>query len=65
MRLNLLGAGLAIGLILAGVPAMSQPIGSVNGLPVGGQLIAKHFDEPGMFRVAAILEHALTGEDVP
>jgi len=44
---------------LAGVPAMSQPIGRVNGLPVGGQLIAKYFDEPTMFRVAAALEQAL------
>jgi aspartyl-tRNA(Asn)/glutamyl-tRNA(Gln) amidotransferase subunit A len=49
---------------LAGIPAMSQPIGTVDGLPVGGQLIAKHFDEPGMFRVAAIVEHALTAEGV-
>ena len=47
---------------LAGVPAMSQPIGRVDGLPVGGQLIANHFDEPTMFRVAAALEHAL-GEE--
>ena len=47
---------------IAGVPAMSQPIGRVNGLPVGGQLLAKHFDEPTMFRVAAALEHAL-GEE--
>jgi len=47
---------------IAGVPAMSQPIGRTNGLPVGGQLIAKHFDEPTMFRVAAALERALGQE---
>ena len=47
---------------LAGVPAMSQPIGRVDGLPVGGQLLAAHFDEPTMFRVAAVLEDAL-GQD--
>jgi aspartyl-tRNA(Asn)/glutamyl-tRNA(Gln) amidotransferase subunit A len=47
---------------LAGVPAMSQPIGRVHGLPVGGQIIAEHFDEPTMFRVAAALERAL-GEE--
>ena len=34
---------------LAGVPAMSLPIGRVDGLPVGGQLIAAHFDESRMF----------------
>jgi aspartyl-tRNA(Asn)/glutamyl-tRNA(Gln) amidotransferase subunit A len=44
---------------LAGVPAMSQPIGRVNGLPVGGQLIAAHFDEEKMFTVAYALERAL------
>ncbi|MEO7086776.1 MAG: Asp-tRNA(Asn)/Glu-tRNA(Gln) amidotransferase subunit GatA [Gemmatimonadaceae bacterium] len=44
---------------LAGVPAMSQPIGRVDGLPVGGQFIAPHFHEAGMFRAAYALERAL------
>ncbi|MBL0172325.1 MAG: Asp-tRNA(Asn)/Glu-tRNA(Gln) amidotransferase subunit GatA [Gemmatimonadaceae bacterium] len=44
---------------LAGVPAMSQPIGRIDGLPVGGQLMAAHFDEATMFRVAHVLEDAL------
>ena len=44
---------------LAGIPGMSLPIGRVEGLPVGGQLLASHFDETTMFRVAAALEHAL------
>jgi aspartyl-tRNA(Asn)/glutamyl-tRNA(Gln) amidotransferase subunit A len=48
---------------LAGVPAMSVPIGLVQGLPVGGQLLARHFDEPTMFRVAyAIEQAAIAGE---
>lgn len=47
---------------LAGVPAMSLPIGRVGGLPVGGQFIANHFDERAMFRAAFALERAL-GED--
>jgi aspartyl-tRNA(Asn)/glutamyl-tRNA(Gln) amidotransferase subunit A len=47
---------------LAGVPAMSQPIGRIAGLPVGGQLVANHFDEQTMLRVAYALEHAL-GEE--
>jgi aspartyl-tRNA(Asn)/glutamyl-tRNA(Gln) amidotransferase subunit A len=47
---------------LAGIPAMSLPIGSVAGLPVGGQLMARHFDEPTMFHVAAALESALGQE---
>jgi len=41
---------------LAGVPAISVPIGTVDGLPVGGQLIAGHFDEQMMFRGAFALE---------
>lgn len=47
---------------LAGVPAMSQPIGRVDGLPVGGQLIAPHFGERQMFAAAYALERAL-GEE--
>jgi aspartyl-tRNA(Asn)/glutamyl-tRNA(Gln) amidotransferase subunit A len=47
---------------LAGVPAMSVPIGRVGGLPVGGQFIAAHFDEHTMFRAAFALEAAL-GEE--
>ena len=41
---------------LAGVPAISVPIGLAHGLPVGGQLIAPHFGEATMFLAAAALE---------
>lgn len=42
---------------LAGLPAMSQPIGlSQNGLPLGMQLIGRPFDEETIFKVAAKLE---------
>jgi aspartyl-tRNA(Asn)/glutamyl-tRNA(Gln) amidotransferase subunit A len=44
---------------LAGVPAMSIPIGRVDGLPVGGQFISSHFDERQMFVAAFALERAL------
>jgi aspartyl-tRNA(Asn)/glutamyl-tRNA(Gln) amidotransferase subunit A len=44
---------------LAGVPAMSVPIGRVRGLPVGGQISTGAFDEYTMFRVAFALEAAL------
>jgi aspartyl-tRNA(Asn)/glutamyl-tRNA(Gln) amidotransferase subunit A len=47
---------------LAGIPAISLPIGRVGGLPIGGQFLARHFDEPRMFHVAAALEAAL-GEE--
>ncbi len=41
---------------LAGLPAMSLPIGRSGGLPVGGQLIAPHFQEARMLAVAGTLE---------
>ncbi len=47
---------------LAGVPAMSLPIGRVDGLPIGGQFIASHFDERQMFAAAYALERALGSE---
>ena len=47
---------------LAGVPAMSLPVGRAGGLPVGAQLVAPHFGEPVMFRVAAALERAMGAE---
>jgi Asp-tRNA(Asn)/Glu-tRNA(Gln) amidotransferase A subunit family amidase len=34
----------------------------VDGLPVGGQLLAAHFREADMLRVAYALEHALGTE---
>jgi aspartyl-tRNA(Asn)/glutamyl-tRNA(Gln) amidotransferase subunit A len=44
---------------LAGVPAISIPIGLADGLPVGGQIIAPHFGEGPMLAAAAALERAL------
>ncbi len=47
---------------LAGVPATSVPIGRIDKLPVGGQILAGHFDEMTMLTVAYALERAL-GEE--
>jgi aspartyl-tRNA(Asn)/glutamyl-tRNA(Gln) amidotransferase subunit A len=45
---------------LSGVPCMSVPCGlSPDGLPVGLQLFAKHFDESTMFRLAWNFEQAI------
>jgi aspartyl-tRNA(Asn)/glutamyl-tRNA(Gln) amidotransferase subunit A len=44
---------------LAGIPCMSVPCGkTADGLPVGMQILAKHFDEPTMFRLADAFERA-------
>jgi aspartyl-tRNA(Asn)/glutamyl-tRNA(Gln) amidotransferase subunit A len=44
---------------LAGLPAMSLPVGRSEGLPIGGQLIAPPFAEGRMLAAAARLEAAL------
>jgi aspartyl-tRNA(Asn)/glutamyl-tRNA(Gln) amidotransferase subunit A len=44
---------------LAGIPCMSIPCGKTReGLPVGMQILTNHFDEAGMFRIAASFERA-------
>ncbi len=44
---------------LAGLPAMSIPIGMSNGLPLGGQIISNHFAEETMICMAKQLEEKL------
>ncbi|HLJ49073.1 MAG TPA: Asp-tRNA(Asn)/Glu-tRNA(Gln) amidotransferase subunit GatA [Bryobacteraceae bacterium] len=44
---------------LAGIPCMSVPAGkTAAGLPVGLQILTRHFDEAGMFRLADAFERA-------
>jgi aspartyl-tRNA(Asn)/glutamyl-tRNA(Gln) amidotransferase subunit A len=44
---------------LAGVPAMSVPAGlSADGLPLGLQVIGRHFDEETVFAVSSAIEKA-------
>ncbi|WP_280770342.1 Asp-tRNA(Asn)/Glu-tRNA(Gln) amidotransferase subunit GatA [Salipaludibacillus daqingensis] len=49
---------LTIPVNLAGVPAISIPCGLADGLPVGLQIIGKHFDEESVYRVAHAFEQA-------
>ena len=48
---------------LAGLPAMTIPIGRVQGLPIGGQLIAPAFEEARMLGTALALEAVVTGTE--
>ncbi len=52
---------------LAGLPGMSVPAGfSKDGLPIGVQLMANHFDEQRIFNVSLAIELELkAGEKVP
>jgi aspartyl-tRNA(Asn)/glutamyl-tRNA(Gln) amidotransferase subunit A len=49
---------LTIPVNLAGVPAISIPCGFSNGLPLGLQIIGKHFDEGTIYRVAHVFEQS-------
>ena len=49
---------LTIPINLAGVPAISIPCGFENGLPLGLQIIGKHFDEETIYRAAFAYEQA-------
>ncbi|MGL4522134.1 MAG: amidase family protein, partial [Bacilli bacterium] len=51
---------LTIPMNLAGVPAISVPCGFANGLPVGLQIIGKHFDESTVYKVAHAYEQHTT-----
>ncbi|MDQ0215784.1 aspartyl-tRNA(Asn)/glutamyl-tRNA(Gln) amidotransferase subunit A [Oikeobacillus pervagus] len=49
---------LTITVNLAGVPGISIPCGFSGGLPLGLQIIGKHFDESTVYRVAHAFEQA-------
>ena len=44
---------------LAGLPALSLPVGRSEGLPVGAQLVAPYLHEERMLAAAAVLEQHL------
>ncbi|NTF16527.1 amidase [Agrobacterium tumefaciens] len=58
-------AGLSLAFNLTGQPAASVPIGFVNGLPVGGQIVGRVFDDVGVLRVAAAIEASIDGRRAP
>jgi aspartyl-tRNA(Asn)/glutamyl-tRNA(Gln) amidotransferase subunit A len=43
---------------LAGIPAMSVPVGQINGLPVGAQIMTRRWDEARMLTIGAAIERA-------
>ncbi|MBI5655158.1 Asp-tRNA(Asn)/Glu-tRNA(Gln) amidotransferase subunit GatA [Candidatus Uhrbacteria bacterium] len=47
-----------VGVNVAGLPAVSVPCGKADGMPVGMQLIGRHFDEAGILAAARIFEES-------
>jgi aspartyl-tRNA(Asn)/glutamyl-tRNA(Gln) amidotransferase subunit A len=51
---------------LAGLPAAAVPVAlSSNGLPLGMQIVAKHFDEQMLVRVSAAIERSVNTQFIP
>ena len=50
---------------MTGLPALSVPCGTSEGLPVGAQIVAGRFSEHVCFSVAAAVEDALGALDQP
>ena len=45
---------------LVGIPGITVPCGnSKQGLPIGLQILGKHFDESTVLKTAHVVEHAL------
>jgi aspartyl-tRNA(Asn)/glutamyl-tRNA(Gln) amidotransferase subunit A len=47
---------------LAGLPAVSLPVGRSEGLPVGAQLIAPYFEDQRLLAAAAAIERAVSAD---
>jgi len=51
---------------LTGIPGMSVPAGfSKDGMPIGVQLLAAHFQEQHLFNAGAVIEEALNIKELP
>jgi amidase len=48
-----------------GHPAISVPCGKAGGLPIGLQLVARHFDEKTLLRAAYAVEQSVKYEHLP
>ncbi|HVV90868.1 MAG TPA: amidase family protein [Solirubrobacterales bacterium] len=63
-RSEFLGAHNTAPLDLTGHPAISVPCGrGKHGLPIGLQMVGRHFDEAAVYRLAAAFERAVGGPD--
>jgi aspartyl-tRNA(Asn)/glutamyl-tRNA(Gln) amidotransferase subunit A len=51
-----------VGPSLAGLPALSLPLGTADGLPVGGQLVGRPWGETETVRIAHALEGSIRAE---
>jgi len=50
---------------LVGIPGITVPCGkSKEGLPIGMQILGRHFDEATVLKTAHVVEHALAGAPI-
>lgn len=52
---------LTIGPNMSGIPTISLPIGRIESMPIGMQIIGDHYNESKIIRIAAIAERNLNG----
>ncbi|HKW76905.1 MAG TPA: Asp-tRNA(Asn)/Glu-tRNA(Gln) amidotransferase subunit GatA [Terriglobales bacterium] len=51
---------------LAGIPGISVPCGQTrSGLPIGLQVLGKHFDEETVLRIGHVVEHGMASWELP
>ncbi len=52
---------LTIGPNMSGIPTISLPIGTVQSMPIGMQIIGDHYNESKIIKIAAVAERNLNG----
>jgi aspartyl-tRNA(Asn)/glutamyl-tRNA(Gln) amidotransferase subunit A len=52
---------LTIGPNMSGIPTISIPIGTIESMPIGMQIIGDHYNESKIIKIAAVAERNLNG----
>ena len=49
---------------MGGFPSLSLPVGLIDNLPIGMQIMAKHFNEATIYKLASFIEKEFKVEEV-